>query len=244
MKKLIIIMFGMLLLSLVSAETETYPVNKEINLKFTCTLNNAIPDSSAEFNITISYPNGTTYIDNKNATPLGNGAFNYTTTFTELGLYRLQMFCYNGTYSYSDEGYYEITPLGDTLSTSQSIIYFIFLIASIGLFFLCLYYSVKIEWKHQRDEDGYVINVNDLRYIKIFTIAMSYVTLLFIAGILRSITANYIPEIGVYRIFELMYWLLFSAMYPIMVCAVIFALVIFVSNKKFQKAIDMGVPIE
>jgi hypothetical protein len=242
--KLILLSILILVMPLVLAETEIYPVNKDVDLKFTCTTNNAIPSNLSTFNITISYPNGTTFIDNKNTTILGNGAFSYTTNFPVLGIYPVQMFCYDSTYSYSNTGTYEITALGDTLSTSESIIYFIFLLASIGLFFLCLYYSVKIQWKHQRDEDGYVINVNDLRFVKIFTIAMSYVLLLSIVGLLRSITANYIPEIGVYRIFEWIYWLMLSGLYPIIVCSLIFALVIFISNKKLQNAIDIGVPIE
>ena len=245
MKNKLLILFVMfLVLPLVLAETEIYPINEEVNLKFTCTTNNAIASDSATFNITVNYPNGTAFINNENTTELGNGAFSYTTIFTIFGVYTVQMFCKDGIYSYLDTGNYNITPLGDTLSTSKSIIYFIFLLASIGLFFLCLYYSVKIEWKHVRDEEGYIIGVNDLRYVKIFTIVMSYVLLLSIVGLLRSISANYIPEIGVYRFFEWIYWVMLSGIYPIMVCALIFALIIFISNKKFQNAIDIGVPIE
>ena len=96
----------------INAETEIYPVNKEVDLKFTCTLNNAIPSPTTEFNISINYPNGTTFINNQPATALGNGAFNYTTTFTQTGIYKVQMFCYDGTYSYSNEGFYDITPTG------------------------------------------------------------------------------------------------------------------------------------
>jgi len=102
----------LLFLPIVLADTEIYPVNKEVDLKFTCTLNNAIPSPTTEFNISINYPNGTTFINNQPTTALGNGAFNYTTTFTQTGIYKVQMFCYDGTYSYSNEGFYDITPTG------------------------------------------------------------------------------------------------------------------------------------
>lgn len=239
-----IVLVFILSLQFISAETEVYPIDKNVELKFTCTLNNAIPSDSALFNITISYPNGTTYINNKQATALGNGAFSYLTNFSVLGIYPVQTFCWDGTYSYSSTGNYQITPLGNTLSTSQAIIYFVFLLSAIGLFFLALYYSIKIEWGHAKDEDGNVIGVNDLRYIKIFSISMCYILLLFISGLLRSITANYIPEIGVYTLFEWIYWIMLSLLYPIIVCSLIFALVIFISNAKFQKAIDIGVPTQ
>jgi len=114
MKKPIILLILMVLLfaPLIIAEVERYPRNKEVDLKYTCTLNYEIPSDSTEFNITISYPNGTTFINNLGATALGNGAFNYTTTFTEFGTYKVQMFCYDGTYSYSEKDYYEITNEG------------------------------------------------------------------------------------------------------------------------------------
>jgi len=112
-KQLTIILIGILLfIPLVFAETETYQVNQNIDLRFTCTLNSEIPSNSATFNITINYPNGSTFINNKQTNPLNNGAFNYTTMFKETGLYKVQMFCWDDPYSYSDEDYYDITPTG------------------------------------------------------------------------------------------------------------------------------------
>jgi len=112
-KQITLIMLILLALPLlVLADTETYKINQEIDLKFTCTLNDAIPSAASSYNITINYPNGSTFLDNKNTTALGNGAFNYTTTFTTTGLHKVQMFCWDGAYSFSDEGYYDITPTG------------------------------------------------------------------------------------------------------------------------------------
>ena len=129
-KKLIIILMLMCLLPLVVAETEIYKRNELIDLKFTCTLNNAIPSALTEYNITISYPNGTTFLNNVATTARGNGAFNYTTNFTELGTYKVLMFCYDGTYSYSGTGDYEITNNGNDAPEGIVIVLFsiIFLI--------------------------------------------------------------------------------------------------------------------
>lgn len=112
-KQLIILLIGILLfIPLILADTETYQVNQNIDLRFTCTSNGAIPSAAATFNITINYPNGSTFINNQQTTALGNGAFNYTTLFKETGLYKVQMFCYDGDSSYSNEGYYDLTPTG------------------------------------------------------------------------------------------------------------------------------------
>jgi hypothetical protein len=136
MKNKLLILIFVLLIPLVLAETEIYPVNKDIDLKFTCTSNNAIPSASTKFNITINYPNGSTFLDEVETTAQGNGAFNYTTKFAEIGTYKVQMFCKDGTYSYSDEGNYQITTTGQAVSLSNVIIVIAFLIISIILFIL------------------------------------------------------------------------------------------------------------
>ena len=125
---------------LIIAETETYKIDQETNLRFTCTLNEAIP-TGASYNITISYPNGTLFIDNQATTAQGSGAFNYTTTFTDTGLYKVQNFCYDGTYSYSSTGYYDITGNGKTAPNENIILFFsiaILILLGFGLYSLIL----------------------------------------------------------------------------------------------------------
>ena len=165
-----IVMF--LVLPLILAETEIYPINQNVELKFTCTLNNAIPSNTTSFNITISYPNGTTFLNNVATTPQGNGAFNYTTSFTSLGIYKVQMFCYNGTYSFSNEGTYEITNTGFKLDTSKSIVIFIglgiMLLIGILLFIFGIYtqgivkvFSIGLSILLISFSFGYTINILD-----------------------------------------------------------------------------------
>jgi len=111
-------------INLVNAET--YQVNKDINLTFPCTLNNAIPSSSATFNITVNKVGGKTIIDNEQATSLGQGLFYYQTYFVDIGTYEVIEFCYDGTYSYSNKEYFEVTPSGK--SGTNNLVFFIFLI--------------------------------------------------------------------------------------------------------------------
>ena len=108
----ILLSLFILMFPLITAATETYKVNEDVNLNFICTLNNAIAGPTATYNITVTYPNGTIFINNLETTPLGSGAFSYQTRFTETGLYKVQMFCRDGTYSFSDEGFYDVTPTG------------------------------------------------------------------------------------------------------------------------------------
>jgi len=109
----------------VASALETYKQNTPIDLKFTCTLNNAIPSASTTYNITIDYPNGTTFINNQLATPKGQGLFNYTTTFKKVGTYKVLEFCYDSPYSYSNTEEIEIK------STSLTFLIFIYALAII-----------------------------------------------------------------------------------------------------------------
>lgn len=202
-----------------------------------------------------TYCNITSITSQANSTPLVSNVvmslrtseFNYTlqANYTSMiGNYKISGICGDGgqiiTWNYD----WKITPNGSELSVPQGILYLVFLIAAIGIFLLCLYYAVKIPWKHRRDEEGYIIGVNDLRYFKLFLIVICYIVLMFSAGLLRGITANYIPEIGVSGFFEWIFWIMLSLMYPIIICAFIIALIIFLTNRKLYEGIKRGLPLE
>lgn len=112
-KQILILMLAILLVSpLINAETEYVQLNVSTNLKFTCTLNSAIPSASTTYNISVSYPNGSFFVNGQNASAEGSGAFNYSVTFPEVGVYKVQMFCLDPPYSFSDEGFYIVTSNG------------------------------------------------------------------------------------------------------------------------------------
>lgn len=130
------LLMGMFLISLVNATTETYNQNQATNLQFICTINGAIP-TAPTMNISLFDPKGRVVLDNVATTSQGLGAFNYTFTFTQTGTYKVKMFCWDGTESYSDDGYYEIVGVGNTSNkgvTETSIFMLIALVISILVF--------------------------------------------------------------------------------------------------------------
>ena len=82
-----------------------------------------------------------------------------------------------------------------------------------------------------------------MKYLKIFLMVISYILLMFIFGIVRSITANYLSINGAYRLFNFLFFLMFSFMYPLFVTSLILTVVMYLSSKKLQKALERGVPI-
>ena len=138
------------------AQIETYKANEAINLKLTCTINNAIPSTSAVMNMTISDSKGVLLIDNKAATPRGNGIFNYTLTFPAIGTYYPTLVCIDGVNSNSDSsGIYEITPDGKEMSGWKISIEIFTSISTLMLFILFLYLSgTGVKSGMAKDEKG------------------------------------------------------------------------------------------
>lgn len=132
-KVILILMLSVFLLTFASAESETYKVHTETNLQFSCILNNEVAGASSTFNITITDREGNYLIEDGVTQAQGGGSFNYTTTFTEIGIYKVIMFCSDGLYSYSEEGEYNITPSGFVGTLG---FYCLILILSIGIMIL------------------------------------------------------------------------------------------------------------
>lgn len=184
----LLLMAGLFLtfaLPMINAQ-EVYPTNKNVELKFLCTLNNAVPSISTTYNFTLIYPNGTTYINNQRATPLGQGAFNYTTNFTITGTYKIQSFCYDGAYSYSNTEEIEVTPSGIIASTAQGNL-------SIGLLIgiiLIMFFFGFLAFKLMDYEKIYPIALFFLLVAIIIAVYGLYLGVVFSRDYLYSSTSN------------------------------------------------------
>lgn len=229
----------LLVLPLINAESlGVYKQNNCVSLIQTCSDCTFVNISS------VLYPNSTKALGEVTMTKTGT-FYNYSfCDASTLGVYNVNG---HGNENSIDTVWaydFEITATGTSLSTGQSIIYFIFLVASILIFFISLYYAIKIQWQHQKDEEGYVIGINDLRWVKIFCIVICYLVLMSIMGLMRGITANFVPEIGVSGLFEWLYWIMLAGVFPIIVCGFTFALINFLNNKKIQRALRRGIQIQ
>lgn len=137
---------------------------------------------------------------------------------------------------------YLITRTGAELTTGESIIYIIFLVAITFIFLLCFYGFLKLPFHNQRNEDGRVIGVNELKHLKVFLFFISYLLLMFIFGITKSITENYLFLNGANEVFNWLYWIMFAFLFPILVLGVLFTILGILTDKKINDAIRRGVP--
>lgn len=237
MKKLILILMFIYLIGIGSADIETYKANTQTNLQFTCTLNDAIPSETATFNITITDREGNKVVDNQLAEAQGSGSFNYTVTFNKTELYKVQMFCTDGIYSYSGEGFYNITPLGGELTSAKTTIYIIIFIISLIIFIGLLLIGIYLPIENNRNEmTGYIFAINNLKYLKLVCLGLAYLVALLIAYFSYTLSYSYLDFGFLTSIFRALFYAETIALFPLFI---LFSYVLIANLIRDSKIKDM-----
>lgn len=119
-QKIILLVLLMIFVVTFVSAVDTYKAGQQVDLIFTCTLNQQIPSASATYNVTIAnQQNGTLLVNNEQAVALGNGIFNYNYTFPASGNYVIVSACYDGIYNNSNQEVVTVTPTGNALNLSD-----------------------------------------------------------------------------------------------------------------------------
>lgn len=138
---------------------------------------------------------------------------------------------------------FSITNAGHDISTGESIIYVVFSLVILFAFFLCLYGAIQIPFRNTVNDEGKIISINDMKYLKVVCIIFSYLLLLFIFGITKSIMENFLFINGAYKVFQWLYSFMFAFVWPLIVLSLLFTLILFLESTKIKKALQRGVPI-
>ena len=163
--------------------------------------------------------------------------------FTRLGEMSQSVYCNSSGFGGFESNGFIVTQTGEQIQTPESIIYLIFFLSSWALFCLVLYGSIKIPYRNPPNPDGQVIGIHEYGYLKVLCIVFNYVILMWIMGIIRSVMFNYEFINGSYKLFNWVFWVMFSFMWPLIVVSFLLILLNYISTKKFQKALERGVPI-
>lgn len=153
MRKLILFVFTLMLLPLVVAAT--YSQNSVADIKHPVRVNDGLPSSAANCNISIYYPNGTTFIPFGNMTISDdNNYFNYTLNTSQttiIGTYLYDVTCVDGSFNATDTFSFLIN-LGGVEPTEERTgaitrgVYFVFIIGLV-LFLAFLFSRTKLPVK-------------------------------------------------------------------------------------------------
>jgi len=225
-----------------SLALETYPVDKLVELKFLCRYDEGIP-AGASYNVTISYPNGSSMISNLNTTSLGLGSFKYQLTFPIQGIYKIQSFCYNGTASSSNNEEIEVTYDGNYLDISRTIMY-LGLTSVLGLLFVLILIIIpKLPSSDIMNDEGLIININQLKYLRPVMYALSWGLLLGIIFMISNISIAYLPTNMFGTFFFSIYRVMFILTLPMLIIWFIFMFVKIWRDREIKHMLERGVDI-
>jgi len=238
MKKIILIIILICMINLASAQIQTLGTFKQgdcVELKQTC--------ANCTFNniTSVLYPNSSQALGNNPMTKLGT-EYNYSCSpSADIGQYIV-----NGVgdvdgldtvWAYD----YMITFDGTSPSTSQGLSNIILFIGLLLILTFTLYGAMVFPWKNNRDDEGYIIGINDLKYVKIILWVFVYLETLFIISILKNISGQFMT--GFYSFFNIIYFILLIGLLPFFPLLIFFTIILWLTDKKTQKAIQRGFPV-
>lgn len=235
----LILVLLLVLLPLCSAQL--FKQNTDVILRFTCTLNNAVPSALTTFNITLNYPNGSTYINNALTTPLGQGAFSYNTNFPFSGTYSIQQFCYDGAYSFSNSDNIIVTATGQNMDTSKAITYILIWIIGLIIFVCLIIISIALPSGNKRNEmTGYILDVNNLKYVKILSMGFAYLVAMFMAYFSWMMCYAYLDMNFLTSIFQFIFYAQLIALLPLFIVTVYLLISNWVRDSKIADLLSRG----
>ncbi len=226
-KILLTFILGMFLTSFSSGAIQTlgtFELNKDIVLVQTCDLCN--------YN-NVSYvllPNSTIIKINSQMTK--DGTF-YNFTLDKLNVQVSGEYIINGLGDLNGDGANKtwnynlfVNPLGDPITVSTALIYLVTLAGALMVFSLSLYFSIMIPWVNKRGEEGKVISVNKLKYIKLGLMPISYALFNWILNILLLLS-RFLENGVINSFFSFMFTIFINLAYPLaIVWGIIFMLAI------------------
>lgn len=222
---IVFLFFFVMLLSVgTTSASISYGKNTAVDIKISTNLTNC--------DITISYPN-TTNIVFENVMTINNGYANYTLNNTST----------LGTYSYFSEcgyGTFDVTYNGETLTTANSILNLGFLSLLILLFIANLIGYVSIDSENKKSEDGIIVDVNNLKYLKGILFAFGYALLIAVFFIAYNISLTYLLGTMFSSILFVLYKIFMIMAIPVVVVWFIWLFVSLFQDKETRNMIERG----
>jgi hypothetical protein len=237
LKKLFLFLCIILFISLVSS--------LDLIQQNDCITINKICDNCTYMNLS-SYTiqgNSTINILNINMTQNFNSNFNATFCYTSiLGIYDIK-YCGNPDNNFlCNDYFFKVNLTGSELSQSQGTLYIIMFFGLIIFFVLTVWGAIAIEWKNPRDDEDYIIGMNDFKYLKIVLWFFAYLEMLFLVYILSNLSLAFLENDGSYFFFNLVYNIMLILLVPFFPCLIAFTIIIWLSDQKTQKMLQRGIP--
>lgn len=235
MKKILLIFFlSILLLSFVSGLDSIPPV-KQGQCAILTQQDFSANSETIGF---IKQPSSNNQIINSTMTPLTNKSwqFSYCNT-TLIGTYQV-----NG-YSDIDAWNYEftVTPTGMEISNSQALLYILIFFVALLLFIGLLVSGISIDGNNNTDAmTGYIIALNNMKYVKILCFAFAYLALMTISYFSWVIAEGFLYLVVMGNIFRFIFYGLAIALFPLFIVGTYVVIANWIRDTKLADMLSRG----
>lgn len=196
--------------------------------------------SSSYSNISrIVYPNRTFIINSQ--TPMIKTGDDYSYSFSNtstIGNYIVYGVCDESGAKTNWVYDFNVTPNGDTLSTGSSIIFSILTIFVFLFFLMGLFFSIAIPYGNKIKNDGAVIKVSKLKYVKIAVIMITYLSFIWVLNLLIALSNNYSFLTQYYGLVSFLFTALNSIALPFGLGLLILSFFEIIRDANIQKQIE------
>lgn len=231
---MLLIIVGMFLISFASAYL---PHKLETDLKFSITSNNA-----TSCNLTTINTPTEVLIINQQATQ-NSHTFNFTIlkgNYSEQGTYEMNIECFDGVSIMSGKEVREVNYFGKALSSAQSIIYLSLLGILILILFLTFFGIGKLPKDNAQDENGRIMEINHLKYLRLVLWIFSYFFFTAIIFLASNLAFAFLQE----QLFAQLLFKIFQVLMglsPLLIILIVVSFFVkFYHDKQFQKLLNRG----
>lgn len=194
--------------------------------------------------LTMQYPNTTVAYSNFNLTRGSTASAYYNVTLPAgmpIGDYNnVEVYCTDGVLNGTESYQFTVRGNGSQPTTTEGMIYVVVIFICTLLLFLSLWGVFGIKGGNVVDENGSVLHVNNLKYLKIFLVAMAYTLLVILAYFGMNLSYNFSSFNLATSIFNWIFTILMSGILPFLSLLFVFMVIKFAKDLKIQKILDVG----
>lgn len=238
MRKLIILMFGILFISFTTAGIiGPFKINQDLNLIQTC-------DDCTYNNITsLIYPNGTLAFTNVAMTKDGTH-YNYTVDKS--------YFQVPGTYIVNGVGDlsgaetvwaydFQINSAGVEFNTQKSILYVGLLILLLFFFTITIFGITRLPKMNEQDEQGNILSISYFKYLRITLWLFEYAMIIAIFFVASNLAFAYLGEEMIAQLFFALFRISLGLAPLIIIFWFVWIIVKIVQDKKMKQMLQRGI---
>jgi hypothetical protein len=188
----------------------------------------------------VGSPNGTLYSVEKAMTKSGTyWEYEYCNT-SQLGEYKVNGHFDVGGIDSVFNYIFEITPSGKILTVTQAMVYLGLLVVLILMHGVILFITNKLPPGNSRDEQGKLLAVNNLKYLRNTLWYVQYWLLILNMFIISNIAATYLGENMLANVFHMIFQILMGLALPVTVIWFVWVAFNWVEDRKLRELLNRG----